>query len=818
VARPLTAGAIALAALTSALSPQPARVTEPLPVADALLRRQWSASWIAAPGAPERDAGVFHFRKVVDFPEAPSHLVVHVSADNRYILHVNGQRVGAGPARGDVWHWPFETYDLAPFLRGGRNVVAATVWNFGTLSPMAQMSRRTGFLLQEDQGTGGLDTGSSWQAEIERGHAPNPDAVRPLRSRHYYYAAGPGERRDGRLYDWQWDAIDSPDTRWVAASVIMRAHPRSIREGPAWMMSPEGWLLVPSALPPMQHSPDHVGVVVRTGGISGVRDRLAEPVLVPARTDAHLLFDRGEMLNAYPAIVVSGGRDATIRLTYAEALYDAKGLKGNRNDIAGKEIVGLYDEFVADGGSARVFEPLWFRTWRFLDVEVRTADEPLTIDGVRATRTGFPLDQRARFDSDDPVLSQIWETGWRTARLAAHETYMDAPYWEQLQYIGDTRIDALITYAVTGDARLPRRAIELFDQSRLADGITQSRYPTAELQYIPPYALFFVSMVHDYWMYVDDEAFVRARLPGTRSVLDWFLDRQRADGFLGFLPFWVHGDTGTALDDAIQDEDGGSGVITIQFLATLREAAEIEETLGDVSRAARYRQAAARAAAAVRQLWDDSRGLMADTPRRRSWGHPVNIVALLHDVVPAEGRARALRNVLTIAQHPAGRSASGERGGAWPLADIPSASLYFRFHLSRMLEATGSGDEYVPLLRPWRDMLALGLTTWAEHPEPTRSDCHAWSAHPTLDLLRIVGGIRPAAPGFSRVRIAPALGQLERVTVTHPHPRGDLRATYRREGTGLRAEITLPPGVSGEFVWQGTQRALHEGTQVITVR
>src|SRR6266851_3707029 len=34
------------------------------------------------------------------------------------------------------------------------------------------------------------------------------------------------------------------------------------------------------------------------------------------------------------------------------------------------------------------------------------------------------------------------------------------------------------------------------------------------------------------------------------------------------------------------------------------------------------------------------------------------------------------------------------------------------------------------LFGPWREMVSLGLTTWAEQPEPTCSDSHAWSAHP----------------------------------------------------------------------------------------
>ena len=101
--------------------------------------------------------------------------------------------------------------------------------------------------------------------------------------------------------------------------------------------------------------------------------------------------------------------------------------------------------------------------------------------------------------------------------------------------------------------------------------------------------------------------------------------------------------------------------------------------------------------------------------------------------------------MLAIAKHPAGRSVSGGPGGAWPVEEIPSATFYFRFYLARALEAVNATENYVDLLQPWRTMLAEGLTTWAEHPEPSRSDCHAWSAHPALDLLRVVAGIRPGS-------------------------------------------------------------------------
>jgi hypothetical protein len=805
----------ARAILVIALLPSPA-VADRLPINPDLLARQWPASWIAMPGAPERDAGVYHFRRRVALDQVPSRLIVHVSADQRYLLHVNGRRVGTGPGRGNPEHWPFQTYDIAPWLRLGENVIAATVWNFGLSAPMAQMTRRTGFLLQSDDSRhAAFDTGKQWEAREAAAHGVNPEGLTSLRARHFYYAAGPGERRDAREWDWAWDAA-SPAERWTPAREVWRAHPRSIREGPGWMQSPEGWLLVPSPLPPLTHAPTEAGRVVRASAAGVPLERPLEGVTIPSHTDTTVLLDRRTLTNAYPAIVVSGGRDARVRLTYAEALFDADRRKGNRDDIAGKETVGVVDEFIADGGSHRRLEPLWFRTWRYLEVHVTTSDSPITIERVEAVFTAFPLELKASVNVGDEALRRIWDVSWRTVQLAAHETYMDAPYWEQLQYVGDTRIDALLSYTLGNDDRLARQAIEQFDLSRSPEGLTQSRYPTLEPQYIPPYSLFFVGMVHDFWMYRGDREFVLARLPGTRAVLEWFLARQRRDGLLERLPYWVHGDTGTALDDAIQGPEGGSALITLQMVMALREAAALERAVGEGWRADRYLAAADRGATAVAGLWDPDKGLVADTPARTSWGHPVNIVALLAGVLPPDRARVTAGHVVAIARHPAGRAADGGRGGAWPLDQIPSATFYFRFYLGRMLEATGRGDGYLPLLRSWRDLLPLGLSTWPEHPDPSRSDCHAWSAHPSFDLLRLVAGIRPDAPGFARVRIAPALGDLQTLTAVHPSPAGDIRVQYQRVGTtGMRASIEVPPGIDGVFVWDGAEYRLRAGQQTV---
>ncbi len=429
-----------------------------------------------------------------------------------------------------------------------------------------------------------------------------------------------------------------------------------------------------------------------------------------------------------PELIVSGGQGASIRLTYAEALVNEQGEKGNRNQIDGKHIFGLVDEFLPSGSSkAQAFTPIAWRTWRYLQLDVETGDQPLQLESLRTWFTAFPFQERAYFRSDGPSLAPIWEIGWRTARLDAHDTYMDTPYWERLQYIGDTRIQALISYTVAGDDRLARQAIQSFNDSRIPDGITQSRYPSFLAQYIPTFSLLWVGMVHDFWLYRGDADFVHAQLPGTRTVLDWFMARQRPDGLMGKLPWWAFVDWASDFADGVppQDDNGGSAAITLQYIEALQYAAELETSLGDGPRAQTYRDAAARASQAVRKLcWNEQYGLIADTPAQTHYSQHANILAAWLDVVAPQQQKNLLAKVLSASE-------AGIKTDQ-PTPAMSKATYYFRFYLARAVLHAGMGNEYLQLLQPWRDMESLGLTTWAEQPEPTRSDSHAWSAHPQL--------------------------------------------------------------------------------------
>src|SRR6266446_1903794 len=208
-----------------------------------LQKQMWSAQWITSPDGPQRDQSVLHFRKLIELAQQPEHFVVHVSADNQFILYVNQQRVDSGPSRSDLGHWRYEAYDIAPFLRPGRNVLAAAVWNFGVLTPLAQISDRTGFLLH---GKGASEriaaTHPTCEVEEEKGTQilPTPEAVR-----RQYYVAEPAERIDGTVFNWGWATAESgTGGRWKKARPIGYATPVGA------VLQENNWQLVSDPLPP----------------------------------------------------------------------------------------------------------------------------------------------------------------------------------------------------------------------------------------------------------------------------------------------------------------------------------------------------------------------------------------------------------------------------------------------------------------------------------------------------------------------------------------------------------------------------------------
>ena len=757
-------------------------------------REHWTAEWISHPTAPLREPGVFHFRKILHLDTKAAHFPVDVSADNHFLLYVNGLRIGEGPAKGDLQHWRYETFDLAPALHTGDNVIAATVFNFGIYAPLAVISERTAFLMQGDSDAeSAVDTNATWQVEQEAGEAFIPRMGNGFM---FYWAADPGERLDAPLYDWGWkDAGSSASSHWVFAAGVMREtiYPRDSIAVPPGLDSHNRWDLVPDSLPQMEFAPTTVGKVVRTN-LPGAEQFPVAPVVIPPHAEVEILLDRATMVTGFPELTVSGGEGSRIDIGYTEALYDTHHHRGNRDEVGDRLVLGQFDKFLPDGGPNRTFMPLWFRTWRYLQLKIQTGDEALHLDSLNANFSAFPFAQRATFTSSDPLLARIWEICWRTARLGAHDTYMDTPFWEQLQYIDDTRVQSLISYTVPGDDRLAKQALRAFDESRVSEGITQSRYPASLQQFIPNFSLSYVDMLRDYWMYRPDSATVQELLPGTRPILEWFLEKQYDDGFLKPLPY----------DAAWHPYEAKSALLTLTFVDTLRQAAELEDAFGEKYLVDKYRAAASKASRAVyQQCWNAQLGLLADTPDQKTYSQYTNIYGVLTDAIPGADQAQVMRRIIA------------PNLGENPVVKMALVDYHAQFYLSRALDKAGLGEYYLHTIGPWRGMIAMGFTTTPETKEPTRSDTHAWSAHPMYDLLTIVAGIHPSSPGFASVRITPNPGPLVNFEAAMPHEEGEIQVQYTQVEAKATFRITLPKGLPGVLEWNGRQYPLRAGEQTL---
>ena len=737
----------------------------------------WPAYWIGSYDEQTESLHAAYFRKALKLSTVPKNCPVYVSADNRYKFYVNGVLVSWGPARSDLSNWNFETVDIAPYLKSGDNVLAAIVWNYGDKGPVAQMgTHEVAFLLCAVDSNSDFNTDGHWQVLPDKAYSTFDKFMVPG-----YFAASSGEQLNMEKYPWGWQTgNEDKNYKWLQARQIGHAFDKGTRDR-------GGRCLVPRSIPQMELSPISVG-------------KIKMPFIVGAHSKKEILIDRDSLITAYLSLQTSGGKGARIEACYAEALFDHDmpdiwhATKHDRNDLRGKVMLGNKDVFIADGGNQRQMVTLWWRTWRYLKLTVETADEPLMIDSLGALFTAYPLKKESKLQAGSE-LRRMEEIGWRTARLCANETYMDCPYYEQLQYFGDTRLQAMITMYNTHDSLMPRHAIEQGRMSMTADGITQSRYPSSSPQMISSYSLSWIGSLHDYWLMHDDRAWLKRYLPAARSILAYYEGFLRSDMSLSHIPHWFFADWAKGLSNGEPNygSDGTSAYQDLVFVLALREEAEMEKTFGLFEMGMHYDQLADNIIATVcKKYWNEERGLLADTREQNSYSQHVNTLAILAGVFDDQKAYAVCERVLSD-------------------TSLIQATFYFRYFVQQAMDKTGLANKWMSTLKPWQDQMALGLTTWAETPEPSRSDCHAWSDHLNIEFYRMLLGIHPTAPGFTKVCISPNLGKLKEASGTMPVPQGFISVSYKQLGKNLRAQIILPAGVEGSIVWNGKKQNIISG-------
>lgn len=746
------------------------------------------AKWIGVPASHIRTLGLVgeelngrfaYFRCDFSLPRE-ANLTLDISAVSRYRLWVNGNPVHSGPCRGDIYRQYYDTLDVSRHLTVGKNTLAVQVllcdpdatesMFLPTASLTAIMGRAARHRLVVEGSA--VDADGTPIATVTTGIAPwkvrleDTTALTSVSSTENLGSVietmdlrrGCPHWKTASTEDWPEpeSLIEAGKTPWYEACGIVPKYP-----------------LIPRPIPLLEEIrdsfPARKNPLLKAEGISIAPN---SHFTIRLEMDAHT--------NAHPRFPFSGGKDANVSITYAEVEDPG-------------DYYRITDRLILDG-SDYTFEPFWYRTFRYITVTVQTGSEAAILYPPEVIRTGYPLDVQARIASSDPKVAALWDICVRTLRNCMYETYMDCPFYEQLQYIMDTRLQVLFTYCVSHDIRLVKKALEDFHHSLRPDGLIQGRYPSAFTQIISTFSLHYIFMLEEYLRQTGDLATVKRYRSDVDSILEYYDRHIGQTGLVEHLGYWQFVDWQKAWETSAGIPTaaltGPSTIINLMYAYALARGADLCEATGRSGVAQEYRLRQQKITASIQALcWDEDRQLYREGPSTQQFSQHAQAWAILNGMVSKDTAARMLR--ATLAQD-----------------DVIRASFAASYEVFRAFEwAQIYGDTSVMLQR-WYDLLDAGCTTCPETPEDARSQCHAWSALPIFEYVRTLAGIRPAEDSWDSVQIRPNLMDLPDLEGTVPTPGGNISFRYSKTDYF----ITLPEGINAVLITpDGCSHCLRSG-------
>lgn len=763
------------------------------------------AAWIWLPGHDRWGAAAFNETRPDALQNEPSTFVrfrkrfaaiagepleIDVSADERYVLMLDGREISRGPHRGLVQRWHYQSYRISN-LAPGEHLFEAVCWQLGAHAPLAQVSVRGGFILKAaGRYDAALTTGKTdWEvAELHNTR---------MTDKGNSGAFGVGsqcEVRGSSCLD------ERPADSAYQKAVEVR---KSVSKGFGYGLIVQGWMLFPTILHDMMFERKVPGRICRGP------DVLKPGTVIPPRTQVKALWALGNYYCAYPFLSVHGGKGAKIRWGWTECLTGKDGQKGDRGAFDGLEFTtGIVDTFLPDGRQDATFTTPWWRCGKWCQIEIETADEPLAIAKVDFAETRYPVELEASFECDDPLIMALQPICARALEMCMHEMFFDCPFYEQQMYPGDGRLHFQTAGLFDLEDRLVRHAITLYDTDRRENGMIAMNCPTRGTQDALGFTSCEVMMYRDYLMNHTNVGWLKARLPGMNHTLMGFEAFTREDGLLGATPGWnfvdwvpqwrkLYRDPGVP-----PDGDGAkpNAEINLQYLKAVLSAEACERAVGENHLADHWKARAERLKTAIRTaFWRPERALFAS---QTDLDHPTfsehaQCLALLCDVVTGEEAQRCLKALSEA-------------------TDLDRGTIYYKHYLFETFIKFGRADLVFKNLGFWKNCLDWHLATVLEEPWTTsRSDCHGWGAHPLYHLHTGIAGVQSAAPFYGRVRVAPQPAHLKWIRSSTPTPKGLVKLDLRFDDGKVVGTVTLPENLSGEFVWAGAVTPLHAGVNEV---
>ncbi len=733
--------------------------------------------------------------------------LIRISADTRYKLYVNGTLVQYGPSKGDRNSWFYDEVNLSEWLREGENVLAVEVLYY----PAGQDQRNYSLFSTQTPGL--------YVEECEKGHKE------PIDQNYEDYAADNlSESQRGLIGisgNAKWKCRQMENVRIIPETVLFA--PLTIMEERSGDRELNGWnepgfedetwdsvvvrsmLEITTSSAPGNLYRRTIPYMYRKGkkfnrviccretslGAQAWESMLAGKgtVEIPAHSLEIIEIDAGEEETGFVVLKMADGCGSVIRLLYSEAygiaeependLYIPLPTKTDRLDWKNGKLHGFSDCYHVAGYGEKekpeVYLPFWFRTFRFIRIEVETQNTALSISGLDYEETGYPLEIKTHVETSDATLAPVWEISERSLRRCMQETYTDCPFYEQLQYAMDSRSQILYTYAVSADDRLARKCMDDFRKSQNADGMINSCYPSIHENVIPGFSIYYILMLHDHMMYFGDKQFLRRFLGSIDQILNFFeehLDERnlvgRVGGYNGKSRYWSFIDWVPEWESGVP-KAAEKGTITMEsllYLMGLEAASDLFTYMDRQSTAEEYRSRAQRVRHAVQKYCTDEKGMFTDGPGVEICSQHVQVFAILTDTVDIKRGKMLLEKTLDMPQ------------------DYAQCSVAMAYYLFRAMEKTELYARTEEKWDLWRGMVENHLTTCVEDGMTGRSDCHAWGALALYELPSVTLGVRPAAPGYSKAYILPVTGYMDWAKGSVITPKGTIEASWKKEESG----------------------------------
>lgn len=779
--------------------------------------RTKNACWIGVPEEAWKTAGIpagrtdnitAYFRCGFSIHQ-PGTLVFKISANSRYRLWVNGRPVLSGPLKGDKWRQYYETVDASKYLKPGFNCIAAKVVAYPAYEskthadhgPLSVMTNGAGPQLMVD-GTCRTDKGrvladvttgyGDWRVTLDQAveWIPCPDTCR----------TGAMEKVTGSRLPRGWKEESEAEGRWFPAETLWVAagDPSDAKYG-----------LIPPM--PLEERPIAQLYEVRRFFqrempiFDSDRERMFFSSLIEGtaltltpNTQYTAVLDAGELTTGYPIIKMQGGAGSTIRIRYSESYYKMKDegyVKDIRDDAEHGLIIGHEDVYLPSG-QTDTYEPFWFRTFRFVQLEIDTGWEPLQLEPPYFLETGYPLEVNTSVQSTVPWVNEIWDISLRTLRRCLHETYENNPYYDQLQYLMDARSQILFTYMVSADTKLAEKAMYDYRCSLLPNGLLQSRYPSREPQVIPAFNIYFILMVEDYYWQTGELGHILKYRSVIDGILEWFNSRIGKGGLIEKLEYWPFVDWVAGWDKGVPPayKKGPATIYSLLYAAGLQAAARLNELTERKHLAAEYDKRAKKLLEQVEALcWDDRNGLFKEGPKVSRFSQHDQVWAVLTGLVKGKRAKSVMKKSLA-------------------LDDIDMCSHTMQFYLMRALEETNMYDRSETLWDDWKKLPGQHLTTCPGDNVNRRSDCHGGSALALYEFTRCILGVRPLEPGWAKIGIRPQVLNLPDFSGKVITPKGIVQVSWKVDSGLLSISGQVPEGVPVELdLPDGTKQLYLQG-------